>query len=117
VLYDIGEQEGIRFLVMELLQGESLATRLERGAMPPGKALRYAIEIAGALDAAHRLGVVHRDLKPGNIMLTKAGAKLLDFGLAKVRSTAAGRGADGDARAARVCYSANRFARKHLRAS
>jgi serine/threonine protein kinase len=89
VLYDIGEQEGIRFLVMELLQGESLAARLERGAMPPGEALRYAIEIAGALDAAHRLGVVHRDLKPGNIMLTKAGAKLLDFGLAKVRSAAA----------------------------
>ena len=68
---------------MELLEGQTLAERLESGALPPAQALSMAIEIASALDAAHRAGIVHRDLKPGNVMLTKAGAKLLDFGLAK----------------------------------
>jgi serine/threonine protein kinase/Tol biopolymer transport system component len=84
VLHDIGQQDGIDYLVMEYLEGETLAARLKRGALPPDQALRYAIDIAEALDKAHRQGVTHRDLKPGNIMLTKSGAKLLDFGLAKI---------------------------------
>ena len=83
-LHDIGEQDGVDYLVMEYLEGESLADRLKKGLLPVDQALRCGIEIAGALDKAHRQGVVHRDLKPGNIMLTKAGAKLLDFGLAKL---------------------------------
>ncbi|MDP6580128.1 MAG: serine/threonine-protein kinase, partial [Vicinamibacterales bacterium] len=83
-LHDIGREDGTDFLVLELLEGESLAQRLEQGALPPEQALRIGIEIADALDKAHRQGIVHRDLKPGNIMLTKSGAKLLDFGLAKV---------------------------------
>ena len=82
-LHDIGREGDTAFLVMEILDGETLAARLTRGALPLDQALRQAIEIAGALDKAHRAGIVHRDLKPGNIMLTKAGAKLLDFGLAK----------------------------------
>ena len=83
-LYDVGHQDGTEFLVMEFLEGESLAVRLERGPLPLDQVLRYSIEIAEALDAAHRQGIVHRDLKPANIMLTRAGAKLLDFGLAKL---------------------------------
>ena len=86
-LYDIGEQDGIHYLVMEHLEGETLAARLEKGALPLEQTLQYAIQIADALDKAHRQGVVHRDLKPGNIMLTKSGAKLLDFGLAKLQAT------------------------------
>src|SRR5437879_2955678 len=86
-LYDIGNQDGIDYLVMEYLEGETLAGRLKKGALPLDVALRYAIEIAEALDQAHRHGVVHRDLKPGNLMLTKTGTKLLDFGLAKVTDT------------------------------
>src|SRR3954468_3004557 len=86
-LYDIGDQDGIVFLVMEYIEGETLGTRLERGALPTEQLLRIGIDIADALDKAHRQGVIHRDLKPGNIMLTKAGAKLLDFGLAKERSS------------------------------
>ena len=84
-LHDIGNQDGIDFLVMEYLDGETLAQRLDKGALPLDQALQIAIEIADALDKAHRQGIVHRDLKPGNIMLTKAGAKLLDFGLAKLK--------------------------------
>ena len=82
-LYDVGSQDGVSYLVMELLDGESLAERLRRGPLPLEQMLRYGAEIAEGLQAAHRSGVVHRDLKPGNIMLTKAGAKLMDFGLAK----------------------------------
>ncbi len=78
-----GSGQAVDFLVMEYLDGETLADRLAKGALPLDQALRAAIEIASALDTAHRAGIVHRDLKPGNIMLTKAGAKLLDFGLAK----------------------------------
>jgi len=82
-LHDVGEQGGVRYLVMELLEGETLADRLRRGPLPLDQVLRYGAEVAAGLDAAHRRGVVHRDLKPGNIMLTKTGAKLMDFGLAK----------------------------------
>jgi len=85
-LYDVGEQDGIHFLVMEYLEGQTLAARLEKGALPLEQTLQYAIQVADALDKAHRQGVVHRDLKPGNIMLTKSGAKLLDFGLAKLQA-------------------------------
>ncbi len=82
-LYDIGQQDGTDFLVMEYLEGETLAQRLRKGALPLDQALRYAVEIADALDKAHRKGITHRDLKPGNVMITKAGTKLLDFGLAR----------------------------------
>jgi serine/threonine protein kinase len=83
-LYDIGHQNGIDFLIMEYLEGETLAERLQRGPLPLDEAMQSAIEIADALDNAHRLGIIHRDLKPGNIMLTKSGNKVLDFGLAKL---------------------------------
>jgi len=82
-LYDIGSQDGTDYLVMELLEGESLADRLKKGPVPLKQALQYGVEIAEALEVAHTHGIVHRDLKPGNVMLTKSGAKLLDFGLAK----------------------------------
>ena len=82
-LYDIGSHDGVDFLVMEFLDGQTLADRLLRGAIALPELLRSAIEIAEALETAHRVGIVHRDLKPGNIMLTKGGAKLMDFGLAK----------------------------------
>lgn len=82
-LYDVGEQQGTAFLVMEYLEGETLADRLMNGPLPLDNAFKVAIQIADALSAAHRRGIVHRDLKPGNVMLTVAGAKLLDFGLAK----------------------------------
>ena len=83
VLYDVGHQDGIDYLVMECVEGETLAKRLEKGPMPLEQVLKFGAQIAEALDKAHRCAVVHRDLKPGNIMLTLTGAKLLDFGLAK----------------------------------
>src|SRR5437667_2664095 len=83
VLYDIGNQDGIQLLVMECVEGETLAKRLEKGPLPLEQMLKYGTQITDALDKAHRTGVVHRDLKPGNVMLTGSGAKLLDFGLAK----------------------------------
>ena len=75
-LYDIGEQDGVHFLVMEYLEGEALAQRLDKGPLPLDQVLRFAIEIADALDKAHRQGVTHRDLKPGNIKLTSVGGKV-----------------------------------------
>ncbi len=82
-LYDIGSQDGTDYLVMEFLEGETLAERLRKGALPVGETLKIGIAVAEALAVAHRQGIVHRDLKPGNIMLTKGSAKLMDFGLAK----------------------------------
>lgn len=82
-LYDVGSQDGIDFLVMEYLEGETLAARLSRGALPLQQLLKCGAEVCEGLEKAHRSGVIHRDLKPGNIMLTKSGAKLMDFGLAK----------------------------------
>src|SRR5467141_4609613 len=82
-LYDVGHQDGTECLIMEYLEGETLAKLLEKGPVPLAQVLKYGAEIADALDKAHRQGIVHRDLKPGNIMITKSGAKLLDFGLAK----------------------------------
>ena len=86
-LYDVGNQDGVEYLVMEYLEGETLASRLAKGPLPLEQTLRYGVEIADALDRAHRQGIVHRDLKPGNVMLTKSGVKLLDFGLAKLRQS------------------------------
>src|ERR1043165_1906909 len=82
-LYDVGSENGTDFLVMELVDGETLADRIARGPLPLGDVLRLGVQIAEALDRAHSSGIVHRDLKPGNVMLTRSGAKLLDFGLAK----------------------------------
>jgi Tol biopolymer transport system component len=82
-LHDVGHQDGTDFLVMELLEGETLADRLEKGPLPSEQVLKYGIEICDGLEKAHKNGVIHRDLKPGNVMLTKSGAKLMDFGLAK----------------------------------
>src|SRR5262245_991522 len=82
-LYDVGHQQDTEFLVMEYLEGETLAARIERGALPLDEALKVGLAIADALDKAHSQGITHRDLKPGNVMLTAGGAKLLDFGLAK----------------------------------
>ena len=82
-LHDIGSQDGVDYLVMECVEGETLAKRLEKGPLPTEVLLRHGMEIVDALEKAHRSGVIHRDLKPANIMLTKSGAKLLDFGLAK----------------------------------
>src|SRR5882724_10175717 len=87
-LYDVGQQSDVDFLVMEYLEGATLAHRLLKGILPARQVLQYGIEIADALERAHRHGIIHRDLKPGNIMLTKDGAKLLDFGLARVEATA-----------------------------
>ena len=93
-LYDVGNQDGVEFLVMEYLEGDTLSDRLVKGPLTFDQVLRYGLEIADALDKAHRQGIVHRDLKPGNVMLTKSGVKLLDFGLAKaVAPTAARSGA------------------------
>ncbi|HXR32672.1 MAG TPA: protein kinase [Verrucomicrobiae bacterium] len=86
-LYDVGNQDGVEYLVLEYVEGETIEKRLEKGPLPTKALLRYGIEIADALEKAHRTGVIHRDLKPSNIMLTKSGAKLLDFGLAKWSET------------------------------
>ena len=83
-LYDIGEQDGVGYLVMEYIEGETLAERLKRGALTLAEALEYGIQILDGLETAHRAGIVHRDLKPANVMLTKSGVKLLDFGLARL---------------------------------
>ncbi len=85
ILYDVGQQDGQNFLVMEYLEGETLSSKLHQGSIGTDELLRFAIQIADALDKAHRKGLVHRDLKPGNVMITKEGAKLLDFGLAKLK--------------------------------
>ena len=84
-LHDIGHENGVDFIVMEYVEGETLASRVSRESIPVAEVILYARDIARAVDAAHRRGVIHRDLKPSNIMLTKTGAKLLDFGLAKLR--------------------------------
>jgi Tol biopolymer transport system component len=91
-LHDIGREGDIDFLVMELVEGETLAARIARGPLPLADVLRIGRQVADALDRAHRAGVVHRDLKPGNIMLARSGAKLLDFGLARVEGGAGGPG-------------------------
>src|SRR3989441_9042136 len=84
-VHDVGSQEGIEYLVMEYLEGETLASRLMRGALPLDRALKHGIEVSDALDTAHRRGIIHRDLKPSNIFLTAHGeAKVLDFGLVKI---------------------------------
>ena len=88
-LFDVGRQDGTDYLVMEYLEGDTLADRLSRGPLPTDQVVRFGIEIADALDKAHRQGIVHRDLKPGNVMLTKSGTKLLDFGLAKLHGAQA----------------------------
>ena len=88
-LFDVGEAEALHYLVMEYLEGEALADRLQKGAFPLHDVLKYGQQIASALHAAHRQGITHRDLKPGNVMLTRSGAKLLDFGLAKTAAEGA----------------------------
>jgi eukaryotic-like serine/threonine-protein kinase len=94
-LYDIGSQDGIDFIVMEYLEGQTLDDRLSTGPPPLQQALKIDVEIADALDKAHHEGILHRDLKPGNIMLTKSGAKLMDFGLAMPITATVSAGARG----------------------
>src|SRR5262252_2507221 len=89
-LYDVGSQDGVEYLVMEYLEGETLSERLVKGPLPLDQALHAGVEFFVACDGAHREGIVHRDLKPGNVMLTKSGVKLLDFGLAKAVAPPAG---------------------------
>ncbi|HET7451167.1 MAG TPA: protein kinase, partial [Thermoanaerobaculia bacterium] len=91
-LHDVGQHDGVDYLVMELLEGGTLADRLDSGPLPLEQVFRYGVEIADALERAHRAGVVHRDLKPGNVMLTKSGVKLLDFGLARMSAPKSGVG-------------------------
>ena len=88
-LHDVGSEQGVLYLVMELVEGETLSERLHKGPLPAQQAVRIAAEIAAALEEAHRKGIAHRDLKPGNVMLTKSGVKLLDFGLAKIAAAPA----------------------------
>ncbi len=95
VLFDIGVENGVDYLVMELIEGDTLAERLTRGPLPPADLLRFGAQIADALDRAHRAGVVHRDLKPGNVMLTRSGAKLMDFGLSRIVGLAGQAGGSG----------------------
>ena len=87
-LFDIGQQDGVAFMVMERLEGEVLSSRIAKGALPVADVIRHAIGIADALDQAHRRGIVHRDIKPDNVILTRAGAKLLDFGVAQLKPAA-----------------------------
>src|SRR6266581_6375584 len=87
-LFDVGREGDTDYLVMELIEGDTLATRLQRGPLPAGELLKLGLQIAEALDRAHRAGVIHRDLKPGNIMITKTGAKLMDFGLSRTATLA-----------------------------
>lgn len=94
-LHDIGHHEGTDFLVMEMLEGQTLAQRLAQGPIPLKEMLRIGAEICEALEAAHRSGIIHRDLKPGNVMLTKSGIKLMDFGLAKTVAAGAAAGSEG----------------------
>jgi Tol biopolymer transport system component len=101
-LHDVGHQDGTDYLVMELLEGESLAERVARGPLPIAEMLRAGMEISDALEQAHRQGIVHRDLKPGNVVLTKSGAKLLDFGLAKPNAPVTGPGSSLSAIATKV---------------
>src|SRR4029078_4474204 len=82
-LFDVGREGDVEFLVMERVEGETLSARIARGPLPPAELLKLGAQIADALDRAHRAGIVHRDLKPGNVMLTRTGAKLMDFGLAR----------------------------------
>ena len=89
-LYDVGQQDGLEYLVMEYLDGETLGARLARGPLPLAEALKHAAALAYALARAHREGITHRDIKPSNIMLTESGVKLLDFGLAKLRESESG---------------------------
>jgi len=89
-LYDVGHHEGVEYLVMEFLEGETLTERLAKGPLPLEQVLRFGIETADALEKAHRQGIVHRDLKPGNVMITKSGVKLVDFGLAKLAAPQSG---------------------------
>ncbi|HEX7879648.1 MAG TPA: serine/threonine-protein kinase, partial [Candidatus Eisenbacteria bacterium] len=91
-LFDVGREGDTDYLVMELVEGDTLDARLRRGPLPPADLLRIGRQVADALDRAHRAQVIHRDLKPGNIMLTKSGAKLMDFGLARAAGAAAGSG-------------------------
>jgi len=93
-VFDVGNQDGIHYVVLEFLEGRTLADRLGKGPMPASEALRVGSEIAFALETAHRHGIVHRDLKPPNVMLTRTGAKLLDFGLAKPSAALAPAAAD-----------------------
>ena len=86
-LYDVGSADGVEYLVMELLEGQTLADRVEKGPLPTDQVIRFGMEIADALDRAHRAAIIHRDLKPGNVMLTRSGVKLLDFGLAKAAAS------------------------------
>jgi serine/threonine protein kinase len=106
-LYDIGSQDGIDYLVMEYLEDDTLASRLRKGPLRLEQTWQYAIQIASTLDHAHRHGVVHRDLKPGNIMLTKMGAKVLDFGLASKYHAPAGRTGSATHSCARLAGSAD----------
>jgi serine/threonine protein kinase len=109
-LHDIGHQDGIDFLVMEYLDGQSLAQRLKKGPLPFKETLQIGIEVAEALEAAPRVGIIHRDLKPANIMLTKRGAKLMDFGLAKAR-LARQPGSRGEHQRAQAAAAAHRAGR------